>query len=82
MKFYIIDLCRVFNCSKNTIYPQLKKFNQLFLFNTGKKCKRVYNENEIMALLPYIKKPKKSFYINNIDNNLLFLATILNNTHK
>lgn len=72
----------VFNCSKNTIYPQLKKFNKLFLFNTGKKCKRVYTQNEIMALLPYLKKPKKSFFINNIDNNILFLATILNNTNK
>lgn len=82
MKFYIIDLCRVFNVSKNTIYPQLKVFNKLFLFNSGKKCKRVYNETEIMALIPYIKKPKKTFFINYIDNNIMFLATILNNTTK
>jgi hypothetical protein len=79
MKFYIIDLCNVFNCSKQTIYPQLKKFNKLFLFNSNKKCKRVYTETEIMAIVPYIKKPKKPFVINKIDNNLIFLATILNN---
>ena len=82
MKFYIIDICRILNYSKNTIYPQLKVFNKLFLFNTGKKCKRVYNQNEIMALIPYLKKPKKPFFINNIDTNILFLATILNNTIK
>jgi hypothetical protein len=79
MKFTLKDICIVYNKHINSIYPKLKPIMPLFLFNSGKKCKRIFTEQEITALLPYLKKPKKAFIINNIDNNIIFLATILNN---
>ncbi len=80
MKFTIKDICVVYNCHKNTIYKQLKPIMPIFLLNSKKKCKKVFNEYEIISIIPYLKKPKKSFIIPVIDNNIIFFATILNNT--
>ena len=79
MKYTIKEISTLFNCHKNTIYPQLKKVMPLMLLNSGKTCKRVFNEVEMLVIINYLKKPKKPFIVAYVDKNILNLATILNN---
>lgn len=80
MEYTIKDICCLLNCHQNTVYPALKKIKPILLINSNKKYVKKFDFQQVMAILSYVNKPKKEFVLPFVDNKLIKLATILNNS--
>jgi len=82
MKYTVKDICCLLNCHQNTVYPAIKKLKPLILINSKKQYVKKFDYQQVIAILSYINKPKKEFVVPFIDNKLIQLATILNNSYS
>ena len=80
MKYTVKDICCLFNCHVNTVYPVIKKLKPFFLLGKNKDYLKTYELQQVMAIVSHLNKPKKEFILPYSDDKIIVLATILNNT--